>query len=814
MPNPVDKEIIIVGAGPMALYLAIRLRQEGIKASDILIIDPRAGEYYRPGHINADIFQKMASLLIAHGAGSLNLAGLRPSNAMHIKEMERGLYEILKRDYGVDVSKKRFISLTGHQKQLTVEDVASKAQGETETLSAQHVFDVTGVRRAVCHSVNQVLSNRGKEAFFQIKNVYQHVIIPHHLVANISIDSSKAIVFDTRLSMTEKPYFTNKREEFFAMEQLRSYGWKRAVFPTFYHKEFDTKSASQREGMQKYCFYMEAPSTLPKEKYDEYITFMLRVYSYGSVSSFKHLKDSRNPAKALSKRKVRVQHYEISPTWIENYGGLSGDDDFPTVIPIGDAQITPDSRKAHGVKDGLDRVEDFFSSITISELGSWDKRTAPQIVNFDNDEYVAEAQGSMDQHKRELIEMQQERESNERQQVNSLIEAYKQEDPTGENLEIQETLRTFKAIDAYYQSETLFDSLNISKAREGNFGKHNSFDKAQSLLKQVIDNLSSIDFSYEVNNALKRMMKLSDVYKDAGKTVFKKGEYAKAADYFERSLAILDDMGEHLEDKEARTLNTMTLLSNLLISHINNKHYDAAISFGERAFTLMQSSSVDDAIDTNIVGKINLRFLKAHIEKVLSTKNTVVAKDILANFEQSHYRAFSKPMLKKLAEDLKVLAKDYFKTSSMPNHYAAALVSYELSLAFLKEATNGNEKIEPLFYMQLEANILLCHLKSADFFKAIEFGTGLIEKYAKTDFDGGADLFVKIKFRLVSALLQQVKASTGAEDELLTKAQALIDSLPSEQQHTLTPLLKEAETRQREKEIGEEAHQAKSQKNA
>jgi len=48
---------VIVGAGPIGLYLAYTLRRAGI--APIMIIDPRAGMYERPGHVNVDVFKRL-----------------------------------------------------------------------------------------------------------------------------------------------------------------------------------------------------------------------------------------------------------------------------------------------------------------------------------------------------------------------------------------------------------------------------------------------------------------------------------------------------------------------------------------------------------------------------------------------------------------------------------------------------------------------------------------------------------------------------------------------------------------------------------
>ncbi len=72
---------VIIGAGPAGLYTAIKLRKAGVK--DVVVYDPRAGDYTRPGHLNRNVFSRAQD-----GLGFNFWSG---DKVGHIKDLERAL---------------------------------------------------------------------------------------------------------------------------------------------------------------------------------------------------------------------------------------------------------------------------------------------------------------------------------------------------------------------------------------------------------------------------------------------------------------------------------------------------------------------------------------------------------------------------------------------------------------------------------------------------------------------------------------------------------------------------------------------------
>lgn len=78
------KHTVIIGGGPIGLYLAYKLHKAKVK--NIIIFDPRTGEYVRPGHVNLENFIKLERAL-----GKTEFS----TRFGHIKDFERALYKEL-----------------------------------------------------------------------------------------------------------------------------------------------------------------------------------------------------------------------------------------------------------------------------------------------------------------------------------------------------------------------------------------------------------------------------------------------------------------------------------------------------------------------------------------------------------------------------------------------------------------------------------------------------------------------------------------------------------------------------------------------
>ena len=330
-------KIVIIGGGPIGLYLAYKLRKAGIAKEDILVFDPRAGEYARPGHINSEIFAKLNVELPQKEKWPSDKTG-------HIKDIEHILHSQII-ESAINIEKKRFVRFSDDANHPGV--IVADAEGHEETIECSHVFDCSGNQRVVINKINEMVS----PAPFTVQPISHKVEVKKHFLAFVKMseanlrrintahlnEPSSGIISLYQLFNTINTSEPSPLEYARTIEKLRSFGWNQFGIPNCYGMGF-TKG--------KVCLYMECPDNLPQEQYEAWVQAVINATTNSTDITFEQL-----PPTKKSYRKPRFNSFTVNPMEVKQVGYQG--EGLPLVIASGDAQIEPNYVLAHGVKDGL-----------------------------------------------------------------------------------------------------------------------------------------------------------------------------------------------------------------------------------------------------------------------------------------------------------------------------------------------------------------------------------------------------------------------------------------------------------------------------
>jgi hypothetical protein len=353
----VMKNVVIIGSGPAGLYAANKLKKAGVR--EVTIYDPRAGTYTRPGHLNPSAFRQAE-----RGLDTRLWSSETPG---HIKDLERILHaEALRRH--IIIEKKRFLRMhqdhAGHGIVVVNEDT-----GVEEIISADYVFDCTGVKREVVCAVNRLVA----EPPFKLTTITELPVL-NHMLAYVKMDLSDWLWLDDRTDLrgtVQSSLSLSAMTE--GILKLRALGWNELKLPRCYGHSF---------GKNKVCLYLHAPEGLKRENYDAWLKTVIEIYA-GRPIGYTHLTPSRKPRFLTFKSEAKA---------LEKVAYKSHD--LPTVIALGDAQIDFDYAKAHGILDGIKRIDALVEHIEILD---------GKIVYFDSDEYQMILAELLKIHKEALI---------------------------------------------------------------------------------------------------------------------------------------------------------------------------------------------------------------------------------------------------------------------------------------------------------------------------------------------------------------------------------------------------------------------------
>lgn len=577
---------VIIGAGPSGLYAAIKLRKSGIR--DVVVYDPREGNYTRPGHLNQNVFTRAQQ--------GLDLDFWPKGERGHISDLEQSLYKEAKK-LGIKIENKRFVRL--HDDATKPGVVVAGTDGQEEIVEADYVFDCTGTRRAVVTAVNE----RIPDSPLQLDKITD-LPVRNHFLAYVTIAKSDWLRFEMESELVKEFPDTVSALSFAqSIVKLRALGWKEFKFPRCYGMEF---------GEDKVCLYLHAPENLTAENYDKWVQTVLECYT--KQISYKHLSASPKtyflpfPASAQALKEVSHKGKNL-----------------PTVVALGDAQIDFDYSLAHGIYDGMERIDALFHHAVMFDN---------EIYYFDSAEYWQTINIMLREHKEAVIK---EAEKVKQSFVTALDisqlkfrQALMLSNDSGEQKVISEFLKEIEERQSYEKARKAFSEIHTASYQvvltrdsiESVIAKLNAI---QTDLLKAHAGLPEL-FAAERQEAQDRLVDLAASWKVIGNTLFKKQKLSQAIEAYKNALEIYNHnnfVGKHV-------LKELPIYSNMAIVYLQGKQYSEAITAAETALLIYDGSSLEEQ-PASLQDKIVFNLIKglcAKAQEFIQSSKTKDAKEL------------------------------------------------------------------------------------------------------------------------------------------------------------------------------------------
>jgi hypothetical protein len=357
------KHIVIVGAGPVGLYTAIKFHQRGIPFT---LIDPRLGEYTRLGVITHEVFNRLKEEL----GDELGESIIR-SYASHIKDAERSLFTALTKLVGQDekdgkekmanVSRSQFVGFAPGG--IKVKDES----GVEKFIECDLALDSTGARRVLVSEINK--QSMAEIPPFKVDTIGENPI-PDHFVAFVKFDPRDAEQLDTADIPNLRSIDSGGIQYASAMRELWDLGWPHTVKPGFQAVRLvDTEEGAVDKG--KMCCYFETPPNLAPENQDKWFKAILKLYTgmekdFTKMPIAKKLTAKREDAivKKPTYLPIRVTPDRLTSSFIQDNGMI------PDTFAMGDTLITPDYRLGVGIISGIERANILLNAMVTHPDGS------------------------------------------------------------------------------------------------------------------------------------------------------------------------------------------------------------------------------------------------------------------------------------------------------------------------------------------------------------------------------------------------------------------------------------------------------------
>ncbi|VVC75673.1 hypothetical protein AQUSIP_09630 [Aquicella siphonis] len=554
------KNIVIAGAGPIGLYMAIRLTQI-IKSlglsTTVTLVDPRAGQYDRPG-----VVANKALDLISQGLKiyiPVVQQGDDTGTSMFIKDMEMSLHKIAV-SMGVKI-------IQGKVEDCDAEKVrVSRPKKEDLMLPCDLALDCTGPRRTLVKLVNA--KHAGMEPF-TIQDVGDNPI-KNHFIAYVTMDEMNAAL------VSEKKHHDPLKHTL-ALERLRTeFGWPHFIEPEFSSRRYTIKGTSGQPDRYRYYFYFEIPPSIAEADPGRQLEWLRALI---------HLKtENENVQFTVDEGKMKFIPFDVYPRKVNEAYSLK-DALTPMTAPMGDAQIEPDYRLGVGIWSGVSRANALIESVSqVRDELEFDWKRYEHFVSIPMGTHAGELESDY-RIKHEALVSAMERESKRYQEALAATSVASEQEIILQGLnEINRRLAMHllgKALAAFEKS------VDMEKSNRILLNKHNDIIHAHDLavcLESLTRALAIVPASctVEKDRVTNALFNLAMSYKQLGNQYFVSRYIDKATTCYQLSLDILERQlkGMHL-DEQAR------IYSNLTQAAIKKNDFDLAVKYANQALELM-----------------------------------------------------------------------------------------------------------------------------------------------------------------------------------------------------------------------------------
>jgi hypothetical protein len=357
------KKVVVIGDGPIGLIAALVLKLKGINVS---LVGSYLDDFTRSYNVSKVSWEKVQELIAPFKL-------VIPEETLHLKEMERQLYDFIIQ-LKIPIFKKQFHSFAPGRKIILVDKNSSdqkvdpKDKKGEQLLEADMVIDCTGTKRAVIKEYNKF---RNGEVF---KEVMDESTIKRY--GSLRTISNELVRFqlDTYCKKFEQKS-PNPICYALAMEELREQGWDSFKIPVINQKVSPNKKSFSSS---KYHLVMQIPNqSLAENKQiqnessftqDKLIKYAKTLYKLvGNDPSKEYKITMQDKSKKHTKKPMFSIYDSFSSYVIPAFDG--GNEDCPFLLHLGDASHNKFFQEGSGVYYGVVRMIDTLAALIINDKG-------------------------------------------------------------------------------------------------------------------------------------------------------------------------------------------------------------------------------------------------------------------------------------------------------------------------------------------------------------------------------------------------------------------------------------------------------------